>query len=138
MLHAEMVAISLAQKGLGSLDLGAPQLPPHELVTSSEPCAMCYGALFWCGVRRLVCGARASDTEPAGSLDEGAKVENWQDELRQRGIDVVTDVHRDRTIAVLMGVPRPAALEMMSALLPENARALPGIGIGRALAEAPR
>ena len=62
---------------------------------------MCYGALFWCGVRRLVCGARASDTERAG-FDEGAKVENWQDELRQRGIDVVTDIHRDRTVAVLM------------------------------------
>lgn len=44
MLHAEMVAFALAQERLGSYDLGGPGVAAHELVTSTEPCAMCLGA----------------------------------------------------------------------------------------------
>ena len=42
--HAEMVAIALAQQTRGSYDLGR-EGTICELVTSTEPCAMCLGAI---------------------------------------------------------------------------------------------
>ena len=52
--HAEIVALSLAQQQLGSWDLGNLQLPAMQLVVNWRPCAMCYGAVIWSGVRSLV------------------------------------------------------------------------------------
>ncbi|MFN7678476.1 MAG: nucleoside deaminase, partial [Cyanobacteriota bacterium] len=59
--HAEMVALSLAQKRLGQLDLGADPQQIYELFTSTEPCTMCMGCITWSGIRRLVCGASDLD-----------------------------------------------------------------------------
>lgn len=68
--HAEMVAMTLAQQAVENFDLGAEGLPEFELVTSTEPCCMCFGAVLWSGVRRLVCGARGEDACRIG-FDEG-------------------------------------------------------------------
>src|SRR5215212_2613021 len=43
--RAEMVTIMIAQQLIGDFDLGGEGQPPHELVTSVEPCAMCLGAI---------------------------------------------------------------------------------------------
>lgn len=99
-LHAEVVALILAQQRLGRFDLGGEGLPACELVTSAEPCAMCYGAVLWSGVRRLVCGARREDVERLG-FDEGPKPADWPSELQRRGIAVTRDVRRDEAAAVL-------------------------------------
>lgn len=98
--HAEMIAIALAQQTAGGYDLGAQGLPRHELVTSTEPCAMCLGAIPWSGLRRVVCGARGEDAAAIG-FDEGAKPADWVGELRRRGIEVVRDVLREEARAVL-------------------------------------
>lgn len=98
--HAEMAALANAQHALRLFDLGATGLPEHELVTSCEPCAMCYGAIPWSGVRRVLCGARAGDAEAIG-FDEGAKPKNWVAELNNRGISVVRDLCRKEAVAVL-------------------------------------
>ena len=100
MLHAEMVALMLAQQALETFDLGAPGLPDCELVTSTEPCAMCLGAIPWSGVRRLACGARGKDAEAIG-FDEGTKPSGWVGALESRGIGVVRDCCRDEAAAVL-------------------------------------
>ena len=97
-LHAEMLALLLAQGRLGSHDLAS--LGEYSLVTSCAPCAMCLGALPFAGVRRLVCGARGEDAEAIG-FDEGDKPENWPDKLRARGIAVVEDLGRESARAVL-------------------------------------
>lgn len=99
-LHAEMVAIARAQRCCGVFDLGAPGLPAHELVTSAEPCAMCFGAIPWSGVRRVVSGARSADAEAIG-FDEGPRHPDWVAELERRGIAVVRDVMRAQAVAVL-------------------------------------
>jgi tRNA(Arg) A34 adenosine deaminase TadA len=99
-LHAEIVAIMVAQKKLGRYDLGDSDLPSMELVTSVEPCAMCMGSVVWCGVRRLICGARDSDARAIG-FDEGPKPENWVGELEKRGIAVIRDQSRNRAAQVL-------------------------------------
>lgn len=98
--HAEMVAITIAQQKLGSFDLGAEGVPNCELVTSTEPCAMCFGAVPWSGVRQLVCGARDEDARAVG-FDEGPKLDNWKDALESRGIRVVRDISRMEGAAVL-------------------------------------
>jgi tRNA(Arg) A34 adenosine deaminase TadA len=98
--HAEIVAIMMAQQAVGSHDLGAIGLPPHELVTSCEPCGMCLGAISWSGIRQVVCGARGSDAEAVG-FDEGPKPDNWVTELEQRGITVTLDIGRTTASSVL-------------------------------------
>ncbi len=97
--HAEMLAIATAQKAVGHYDLGSGEAA-YELVTSTEPCAMCLGAIPWSGVRRVVCGARGEDACEIG-FDEGAKPVDWVGELRKRGIEVVRDVLREEARAVL-------------------------------------
>jgi tRNA(Arg) A34 adenosine deaminase TadA len=98
--HAEIVAVMLAQRVVGGFDLGAPGLPQHELVASTEPCAMCLGATPWSGVRSLVCGARDEDARAVG-FDEGFKPEGWEGRLEERGIAVARDVLRGEAAAVL-------------------------------------
>ncbi|MCP9455713.1 MAG: nucleoside deaminase [Nitrospira sp.] len=98
--HAEMVALANAQHTVRHFDLGAAGIPRHELVTSSEPCAMCFGAIPWSGIRRVLCGARSSDAEAIG-FDEGPKPRQWITALKQRGITVVRDLCRREAVAVL-------------------------------------
>ncbi len=97
--HAEMLAISIAGRALGTFDLG---VRATELVSSTEPCAMCLGAIPWSGVRRLVCGARDEDARRIG-FDEGDKPSDWIGRLRTRGIEVVQDVSRSEATSVLEG-----------------------------------
>ncbi len=98
--HAEMVAIMVAQQAVGDFDLGAEGRPDYDLFASTEPCAMCFGATPWSGVRRLVCGARDEDARAVG-FDEGAKLPDWAAALEERGIAVVRDVCREEAAAVL-------------------------------------
>ncbi len=100
MLHAEMVAFALAQERLGSYDLGGPGVAAHELVTSTEPCAMCLGATCWAGVRRVVAAAGDADARAVG-FDEGPKPADWVAELAHRGIAVRTGVMREQAVEVL-------------------------------------
>lgn len=84
--HAEVVALSLAQTGLGAWNLGDSGRR-LELVSSAEPCAMCTGAVPWSGVVSLIFGAGKADAEAAG-FDEGAKMRTWRSELEKRGVAV--------------------------------------------------
>lgn len=99
-LHAEVVAICLAQRQLGVYDLGAAGRGSYQLVTSTEPCAMCLGAICWSGLESVVTGAREADAQEVG-FDEGPKPADWVAELQQRGIQVQRDVLRSEAAAVL-------------------------------------
>lgn len=98
--HAEMVAFAIAQQAHQTHDLGGQDLPAHELVASTEPCSMCFGATPWSGVKRLVYGASVADARAVG-FDEGPKPENWIATLEARGIEVVKELLRDDAAAVL-------------------------------------
>lgn len=97
--HAEVMALSLAQRLLGTFDLGASGLPAHQIVVNWRPCTMCLGAVIWSGVRSLVIAGAGPELEEITGFDEGPVHPDWQDELRQRGIEVVTDVLHDAAIA---------------------------------------
>ena len=96
--HAEMVALSLAQLSVGQWNLS--HSGPLQLVTSCEPCAMCFGALPWSGISSLICGARKQDAEAAG-FDEGDKPDQWVKSLQRRDIEVERGVLRSDAAAVL-------------------------------------
>lgn len=99
--HAEMVCIGLAQQKLKTFDLGSENIPAYELASSTEPCAMCLGAVPWSGIRRLICGARGQDACEIG-FDEGVKVPDWADTLESRGITVLQDILREEAREVLI------------------------------------
>ncbi|MDH4045055.1 MAG: nucleoside deaminase [Gemmatimonadota bacterium] len=99
-LHAEIVALMLAQATLGRYTLNAPGLNPHALVTSCEPCAMCLGALLWSGVRELECGATRADAARIG-FDEGPVFAASYAYLAARGVGVRLEVRRAAAAAVL-------------------------------------
>ncbi len=53
--HAEMNAVSQACGTIGEADRGRA-----ILFTSTEPCAMCAGALYWAGLKTVVYGCSAA------------------------------------------------------------------------------
>lgn len=99
-LHAEMVAMMLAQSNLQEYDLSSGN-EVFELTTSTEPCAMCFGSIPWSGVKQLACAARAEDAIKVG-FDEGPKLKNWSVPLEDRGITVIRDVLREEAAAILL------------------------------------
>jgi len=98
--HAEIVALSVAQRIMGSWSLAGTRPGPLQLVTSCEPCAMCFGAIPWSGVSSLLCGATKADVEAAG-FDEGERPYDWVEALERRGIEVRTGVMREEAARVL-------------------------------------
>ncbi|HTJ66133.1 MAG TPA: nucleoside deaminase [Actinospica sp.] len=98
--HAEVVALGLAQAGLGGWDLGGAGLPVHELVVNWRPCIQCYGAAMWSGVRRLVIAGDGPELEEITTFDEGPLGDDWVAQFEARGIEVVRDVLRDEAVEV--------------------------------------
>lgn len=97
MYHAEVVAIFLAHEAVDNF-----RLDGGYLVSSSQPCCMCYGSLFWSGINHLVVGARKEDVENHTEFDEGPIPEDWKLELTSRGIQVTTDVLRQKATQALI------------------------------------
>ncbi len=98
--HAEVMAVSVAQQAVGSWDLGAEGLPAHQLVVNWRPCAMCYGATMWSGVRSLAIAGSGPELEDLTGFDEGPMHPEWAAELRERGIEVVDGVLREEAVEV--------------------------------------
>lgn len=99
-LHAEVVAVMMAQARLGVYSLALDGLPEHELFTSCEPCAMCLGAIQWSGLKRVVWAATRED---AGRLhfDEGPVFRASYLYLAARGIQFAAGPLRAEARAVL-------------------------------------
>ncbi|RXZ47196.1 nucleoside deaminase [Agromyces binzhouensis] len=98
-LHAEVTALSLAQRRLGRWDLGAGGAE-LELVVNWAPCVMCYGAAMWSGVRRLVIAGDGEECERLTGFDEGPMPSDWKGEFERRGIRVHSGVRRGEAIEV--------------------------------------
>lgn len=97
-LHAEVMALALAEQTLGGYELAS--YGAFELVTSAEPCCQCLGVLQWTGIASIVCGARSEDVEAIG-FDEGQRVADWVQGLQCRGISVTREVMRAQAVEVL-------------------------------------
>ncbi len=98
--HAEMMAIATTQQRLQRVRLNETG-GPWTLASSAQPCAMCYGALFWSGIDQLLVAARADDVQGLAGFDEGPMPADWQGELNKRGIAVQADIARNAACDVL-------------------------------------
>jgi len=96
--HAEVMALSLAQHRLQVYDLGGPGQPVFELVVNWRPCAMCFGAVLWSGIRRLTIAGSGPELENLTGFDEGPMPRQWRAELARRGIVVTEGVLRREAI----------------------------------------
>lgn len=105
--HAEMMALMLAQKALQTHRLDAND-QNCTLATSAQPCAMCFGAIPWAGIRTLLIGASKDDVESLTSFDEGPLPPYWLESLRKRGIHTTTDLLRPQACEVLSQYTRSA------------------------------
>lgn len=63
--HAEVVAIRAACEALGSF-----QLDDCDVYSSTEPCPMCMGALYWARPRRVFYASGRQDAACAGFDDQ--------------------------------------------------------------------
>ncbi|MGE0352196.1 MAG: nucleoside deaminase [Gemmatimonadales bacterium] len=99
-LHAEVVALMMAERRLGSYALTEAGGIAYELATSCDPCAMCLGAIHWSGVSRLTCGATREDVERI-HFDEGPVFAASYEYLRARGVVIEHAVCRTEAAAVL-------------------------------------
>lgn len=98
--HAEIMALSLAQKALQQWDLGLHDKPAFQLVVNWRPCIMCFGATIWSGVRSLVIAGSGPELEEITGFDEGPVPSDWQQQLEQRGIEVTDNILTDKAIKV--------------------------------------
>lgn len=62
--HAEILAIRKASSILGRYDLS-----DCEIYSTSEPCPMCFSAIFWARIGRLVFGTTREDVAEIGFDD---------------------------------------------------------------------
>jgi len=108
-VHAEVMALSLAQEKLGAWDLGASEEQDLELVVNWRPCTMCYGALVWSGVKHLVIAGDGPECEDLTGFDEGPMPADWIGELEKRGISVTIGVQREAAVEVFAEYGRSGA-----------------------------
>lgn len=99
--HAEILALGIAHATLGTYDLGEPGGPRHQLVSSSQMCAMCLGAVVWSGVSEVVFATTAVDVIGTVGFDEGPTPVDYTDQLSRRGIRVVPNVLRADGLRIL-------------------------------------
>ncbi len=59
--HGEVGAIRSACRALGSIDLSG-----CTIYSTTEPCPMCFSAIHWAKIRRIVYGASIADAQAAG------------------------------------------------------------------------
>ncbi|AEA33083.1 nucleoside deaminase [Hippea maritima] len=98
-LHAEIVAFIMAQKKLKTYSLS--EAGYFELFSSSEPCAMCLGAILWSGIKRVVFGAYSDAARNIG-FDEGPVFEASWNYLKNKGIIVEGGLLKDKAAEVLV------------------------------------
>jgi guanine deaminase len=87
--HAEINAIRLASRRLGSHDLS-----DCIIYSSSEPCPMCYAAIKWARIKQCFYGCTRADTAKLGFSDKAL----YDDLLRGRPIGKQLD--RDECLNV--------------------------------------
>ena len=84
-LHAEALALMLAERNLGTFSLAAQDGQHFELFSTCEPCTMCMGSICWSGVPRIVFGATRHDASEIG-FDEGPMIADLPRYLAERQV----------------------------------------------------
>jgi tRNA(Arg) A34 adenosine deaminase TadA len=92
--HAEILALREASRVLQSVDLSG-----CEIYSTCEPCPMCFTAIHWAKLPRVVYGASIADAERAGFSE--LRVSNEQlKTLGGSGIEIVAGFEREACVAL--------------------------------------
>lgn len=97
-LHAETTALMFAQLEEDTFSLGGGD---YSLIVTAQPCAMCFGAIPWSGIKKLVYGSPKEDIELIAGFNEGDVPERWEDKLEKRGISVYGPLYSEKTRILL-------------------------------------
>lgn len=95
--HAEMNAIKLAEKKLGTYNLAPYNL---SIYVTAEPCMMCLGGIMWSGIKSVYYGVPSNRVTKITGFDEGFK-QNWHNEFKKRGITVYGQIEQQAGEQVL-------------------------------------
>ena len=79
--HGEMNAIRNACKELGTHDLSS-----CILYTTSEPCPMCYGAIWWARISKIYYASTTRDAKEFGNFDDLTLSEEIKSAINERPI----------------------------------------------------
>lgn len=101
MAHGEIMALLMAEEKLKTWSFALENFPAFTLATNAQPCAMCYGALIWSGIKEILIGARGEDVETLTGFDEGPLHPDWISEAEKRGIAIKRDIKRKEACAIL-------------------------------------
>lgn len=94
--HAEIEAIRAAEVRLGTHDLAAPERAPLTLFSSCAPCVMCFGAIYWSGLARVVAAASAEAAEQLGFQEGPVTEAMWATAREDKGITFEPDAKTTR------------------------------------------
>jgi len=92
--HAEILAIREASAVLGRFDLS-----DCEIYSTSQPCPMCFAAIFWARIGRLVFGTTREDVAEIG-FDDSLIYDVIRGEAEAEEMEMV-NVDREGCLAVL-------------------------------------
>jgi tRNA(Arg) A34 adenosine deaminase TadA len=90
--HAEVHAIREACRLLGTIDLSG-----CEIYATCEPCPMCFAAIHWARISKIIYGARIEDAREAG-FHELEISDQAMKQLGHLSIELIGDVCRDEAI----------------------------------------
>jgi tRNA(Arg) A34 adenosine deaminase TadA len=92
--HAELRLVSKATRSLDN-----ETIPATILYTSTEPCPMCAGAIFWSGIKQVVYGC--SDKSLAALTGhENFKITCKEILTEESGVKVIGPLHEDEALEV--------------------------------------
>lgn len=92
--HAEICSIRKACRMAGDIDLSGA-----TIYSTTEPCPMCFAAIHWARIERIVFGARIADAADYG-FNELLLTNEWIRERAGLTIDIVPDFMRDEALAL--------------------------------------
>ncbi|MBR9689479.1 MAG: nucleoside deaminase [Candidatus Altiarchaeota archaeon] len=92
--HAEINAIREASKKLGI------NLSSCEIYSTTEPCPMCFSAINWAGIKKVIFGTKIEDVAELGFREIKIKDETMKF-LAKLDIEIVKDFMRDECIEIL-------------------------------------
>lgn len=93
--HAEINAISLASAKLGTYDLSG-----CVLYSTTEPCPMCFSAIHWARIKRVIYGTDISDVSCLG-FNELTIPCAWMKDKGASSVEVAGDFMRPECEALL-------------------------------------
>ena len=90
--HAEINAIRAACKKLEKIDLS-----DCIIYSTTEPCPMCFSAIHWARIKKVVYGADISDAKAAG-LNEMDVSDKTLNDMTGKKINLIPGVLRDESL----------------------------------------